>query len=875
VIGRRLHRRTRGELRAEVDEEIRTHLELRAAALERRGYSPAAARAEAERLFGDRAAVAEHCLASDVRRLERVRRREWLSDIAQDVVLGARQLRRRPGFAALAVVTLAVAIGVNAAVYALADHVLVRPLPYDAPGEVVTILEVDERSPGDPLDVSPGNYLDWRDRARSFAALGLAEAFAVDVSRDGTQPEAVATWRVTDDYFAALGVRPLLGRTFEPGDHAPNAAPVAVISAAFWQSGFGGDPGVIGATVEMDGAQTTLIGVLPPSVEYPAPRAAWTPKHFTEAERADRRSAHMHAVARLAPGVTVERAQAELDVIAAQLAAQHAATNRGRRALLVPLDERVLGEARPPVLALVFGVAFLLLIACANLVSLLVARGLERSGELAVRGALGAGRWRLVRQLATESLLLSVVAGAFGAVLAWVGVGALVALAPPGLPRIAAVGLDGRVLLFLCAVTALASVLFGLLPALRLSRPDLMVTLRARSLRPREERLRRVLLTAQVALCVVLLVSAGLMARSFERLLATDLGFDAHGRATIQLFLWDRNPTEADRLHAVESLLAAFRRLPGVSDAGMTSALAFHPHEITARSALRVEGRVVDEADAPRVVTRVVSPGLLDVMGTPLRAGRAFDAGDHAGSPPVAIVNETLARRHFPGEDPVGRRVTVGVFGAPRTWEIVGVAGDVRASAFDAEPQPELFVPFAQRPLGYATFVVRTGGDPGALLPLLRDAVWSVDAGQSIYHLATLPDLVAATVAARRFHLTVAGALSAIAVALGLYGVLSLWANQRRREFGVRIALGARGADIARDVMRFGVRIALPGIVLGLAAAALVTRFITHLLYGVAPLDRATFLAVGAAILIVAALAAALPARRSVRADPLASIRAE
>jgi putative ABC transport system permease protein len=873
VSERRLWWRTQTQVRREVEEELAYHFAARVAELERGGLTPAEARREAARRFGDVGVVLRDCVASDLRRDRRVRRREFLADVVQDARIGMRQLLRRPLLSAIAVLILGVAIGTAAAIYAFADHVLLRPLPYDEPERVVTLWEAERKRSRELEGVSPANYLDW-EGMRSFSAIGLAEPYGFDLTGDGP-PVSLDAWLVTERFFPALGVRPLLGRLFTAEDYRDDAN-VVLLSHGAWQRRFGGDPRVVGRTLQLDGTATQVIGVLPPSLEYPEVSEVYAPKRFREEERTDRRSAYMAAVARLAPGAEVQHAQAELNALTRELAAVHG-VYRERDIRVVPLAEQVLGRARRPVAALLAGVLLLVLIACANLANVLVARGMERSNELAVRAALGAGRARIARQLMTESSLVAVLGGATGIVLAWLGIRTLLTVAPPDLPRLSAVALDARVMLFLCATTAVTGVLFGVAPSLRLARQDLMSTVRAGVLRTREHgRLRGALLSGQVALCLVLLIGAGLLARSMTKLIDNDLGFEHEGRATVQLFLWDNVSTAPQRIARTAELIERFEALPGVRRAAAVTSLPFHPHAITARSAVVIEGAPVTPGEEPNVLATVATTRYLDVMGIPLLDGRFFNDTDRAGTTPVVVINEVFARLHFGGTNPIGRRVTLGVMAAPVERQIIGVIGSVRPTAFDSEPQAEFFIPHAQSGNGSLTFVVQTAGDPNDLIRELRDVVWSIDPNQTIYHSATLSELVGGTLGQRRFHLLLAALFAVVALALvvlGMYGVISLWARQRNHEFGVRMALGARARDITRLVVRQGLRFALPGVAAGVVAALLLTRGIEHMLYGVQPTDAITLVQVVLLLLVVVAAAAYVPARAAAARDPLRSIR--
>ncbi|CAA9375065.1 MAG: Acidobacterial duplicated orphan permease (function unknown), partial [uncultured Gemmatimonadetes bacterium] len=669
-----------------------------------------------------------------------MRRREHFGEIAQDLGHGLRQLRRRPVFAAAGILTLAVGIGATTAIFSAADHVLLRPLPYRSPEGVVTLWETDRTSGEEKKGASPGNFVQWRERARSFSAIGLAEPFGYDLTGDGP-PEPLGAWTMTEGFMDALGVVPMLGRTFRPEDFGGGKPSVALISHGLWQRRFGGDPAIVGRTIQLDLAPVTVLGVLPPGLEHPEPRDVWTPKVLIERELNDRTSSYMVAVGRLRPGVTLKQARADLGRVATSLGTEYPQTNSETGVNLVPLREQILGGVRPALVVLLAAVAFLLLIACGNVANLLLARGAERERELGVRAALGAGRARLVRQLATESLLLGTLGGAVGLLLAWVGVRTLTALVPDNFPRVDTIALDARALVFAVAITLLSTLLFGLAPSLRFSRPNLMGTLRGGSRSGsggrERSRLRSGLMVSQISLALVLLIGAGLLARSFVSLLANDPGFQTDNRAALQLFLWDRNPTKEQRLQRVDELTERFAAVPGVEKVAVVSALPFHPNQIDAQDELLVEGRAAPlPGQTTQVFTTTASPDYFGIMGIPLRRGRGFTPEDRPDAPQVALISETLARRFFPDEDPIGKRVTVGMMSRPVSREIVGVVGDVRPKALDSEARPELFVPYSQSGTGSITFVMRAQRDPATLLPALKAQVWEIDSSQTIYHAA-------------------------------------------------------------------------------------------------------------------------------------------
>ncbi|HVF61094.1 MAG TPA: ABC transporter permease [Thermoanaerobaculia bacterium] len=879
--------RTRREIEGEVEEEIRFHLAALARALERQGWTPREAREEARRRFGDLRATRAACVASDLRREKQMQRRETLDEMAQDLRHSARELRRRPLFTGAAVLTLAIGVGATTAIFSAADHVLLRPLPYREADRVMTLWETDRAAGELKKEVASGNFLSWRERSRSFAALGLAEPFGFDLTGDGP-PEPATAWRVTEEFFAALGVEPVLGRSFAPEDYAVEADPAAppravLLSYGLWQRRYGADPAILGRQIQLDGQGVPIVGVLPPWLEYPDDRDLWAPKVFPPFQLQERASGYMPAVGRLRPGVTRAAAQAELDGIAAALGVEHPGTNAGAGVNLVPLQEQVLGSVRPALLVLLGAVALLLLIACANVAGLLLARGTERSRELGVRAAIGAGRGRLARQLLTESVLLSGLGGAAGLLVAFGGVRLLARIVPPDLPRAGAIAVDARILAFALGVTLLTAVLCGVGPALRLSRPDLLSALggggRGAGPGPASTRLRNALVVTEVAFALVLLIGAGLLGRSFVRLLDNDLGFRAERRAAVQLFLWDRNPTAEQRRQRVAQLAARFSSVPDVEEVAVVSALPLHPHQIDPQDELIREDRPGPRpGESALVYTTVASPNYFRLMGIPLRGGRELGERDRSDAPAVAIVNQALAGRFFPGEDPVGKRVTFGVMGRPVSREIVGVVANVRPTALDSDPRPEVYVPFEQSAIGSVTFVVRTRTEAAAMLPVLRALVWQVDADQSVYHLATVDRLLSDTLVGRRFNLQLLAAFSAVALALatlGIYGLISFLASQRRHEIGVRMALGARRGDIVGMIVRQGLGLGVPGVALGVLGALALTRFLRHLLYGVTPTDPVAFVGLSVLLLIVTAAGAYLPARRAAGADPGRVLRQE
>ena len=869
--------RSRGRLQAEVDEELGFHLERRAEALRRHGFSAPEAEQEALRRFGDVRATRAVCVAADERREGRVKRRERWHDVLGDARIALRMLRRRPGFAVAAVVTLALAIGAATAMYSVADHVLFRSLPFANVPEIVTLWEYDTRG-AEEREVAPGNFLDWQARVTRLERLALAEPTGADLTGDGA-PEALRGWAVTPDWFGALGVTPLLGRTFAAEDYRDDRGAV-LLSYEFWQRRFGGDASVVGRPIQLNGSPVSVIGVLRPQLHYPVRDAEiWLPKRFRPDEPEDRRSDYMLALARLRPGATLAQARAELAAVARWQSERYPATNSDYTIVARPLSEQLLGSARPALLLLLGAVACVLLIACANVSGLLLARGADRERELAVRGALGCGRARLVRQLMTESLVLAGLGGGAGLLLAAALVRLLTRLAPASLPRIEAVSLDLRVALAAVLLTVVSAVVFGTMPALRAARADLMMPLRAARSTARGSRLRHGLVIGELALALVLLTGAGLLGRSFLRLLDNELGFDPARRTTLQVFAWDLNPSDEERAEFARTLVARFEALPEVAAAAATSALPLHPHAITSHVDLHRPG----EAEPPpgrAVSVRVtaVTPGYFSTLAIPLQRGRAFTAADDARAVPVAIVNETLARTFFGLDDPVGRRLRTGGLRAPVEREVVGVVGDVRPGGFESVPVAELYVPHAQSPTGSLTFVVHTRGPVAPALSRLRATLWDEEPNQSIYHEGALEDMLSDTLATRRFHLALLAAFSLLSFALaglGTYALISYATRMRFSEIGLRMALGARSGEIARMIVGEGLGVALAGIALGLLGSLALTRLLSGMLYGVSATDPLTLVQVGASILAVVFAAAYLPARRAARLDPARTLRAE
>jgi predicted permease len=878
----RLPWRTGAQVARDVDEELAFHLDMRTQELVGEGVPPDAARAQARREFGDVEYTRRYCRTLDAAAERSTRRAERLDELAQDVRYALRQLRRSPGFALVAVLTLALGIGANTAIFSVVNGVLLRPLPFREPDRLVRVFSLDE---GKRAAVSPLDFADWRDQARSFEGLAAVNALTLNLTGGG-EPERLEGASVSAALFSVLGVRPIAGRTFAPSEDAPGAPRLVLLGEPLWRRRFGADPGLVGRTVLLDGEVYTVVGIVPAASAYPAGAEVWTPLDLSQEARS-RGARYLRVIGRLAPGTAASAAGAEMAAIARRLEEQDPDHNTGFGAAVVPLHQQIVGEVRTPLLVLLGAVGFVLLIACANVANLLLARAIGREGELAVRAALGAGRGRIVRQLLTESLLLALLGSAAGVALAAAAMRAFVAAVPDDLPRVAEVGIDGTVLLATAGAALATGLLFGLAPALQASTPILVGTLkqggRGASGHAGRRRASDALVVAEVALAVVLLAGAGLLTRSFTRLLEVDPGFRPERVTTFTVTLPPAKYGKDAQLQAfAAALVERLARLPGAQSAAVVSGLPLSDAGFSL--SFTVDGRPAPDPGAePSAQVRVATPAYFATMGIPLVRGRAFTERDRDGSPQVVVINREAARRFFPGEDPLGRRVQLGWTrdSVRMGGEIVGVVGDVRQFGLDAAPVPEIYAPYDQFPLDELSAVVRSTADEqdqAAVLAAVWGAVGELDRDLPVYALRTLEELVSESVARPRFYMLLLGAFAAVALllsAVGIYGVMSYAVRQRTREIGIRVALGATGGRVLRMVLGQGLTLALAGAILGLLAALWVTRLMASLLYGVSPTDPPA-LAAGAVVLVaVAALACYLPARRAARADPLTAIRAD
>lgn len=796
----------------------------------------------------------------------------WWDDLKQDVRFAARTLRRAPGFVIIAVLCLALGIGANGLVFSVVNGVLLRPLSYPDPERLVVL---GERNGGGM--VSWPTFLEWKQQTATFERMTAFTEGGVILSGEAA-PERLMATRGTADYFAVHGVAPLLGRTFESGEDLPGRAPVAVLGEAMWRRRFGADPSVLGRTLVMDGVSRTVVGVMPAS--FSQEMDVWLPLETPADSEAPNRSHILTVRARLGKGVSVEQADALLKQLAARMEALYPAAQKGRGAAVLSLSQMETRAWRTPLQVLLGAVGLVLLIACTNVANLLLARAGARQQELAIRVALGARRGRLVRQFLVESLLLALVGGGLGVLLAGWGLSALLSLTVTPLPHREAISLDGTSLLFVLGVSVASGLAFGLGPALRATRLDVRGGLAGAGApggsSRANRRLRGALVVAELGLTLVLLVGAGLLGRAFFQLMGTSPGFAVDHVLTAHLAIPRERFADGDLPRRLfEPVLEQVRALPGVRAAGMTSLLPIQ----RAWSNLRytVEGEPPpDPGETPSAERRASSPGYFSALEIPLLAGRDFTARDaEPGQPPVVIVNETLARRHFPEGSALGRRLLF----AGGAATIVGVVGDVRQAGLDKVPLAELHVPYG-RPWGDngMVLVLRTGGGPEGLTPALREVVRRLDSDVPVHRALTMEQVIEQSLGMRRLVLWLLGGFAVVALVLssaGLYGVISYLVSQQTREIGIRMALGARSADVLWLVMGHGALLAGAGIGLGLAGALALARVLESQLYGVTAHDPLTFGGVAALLGAVALLACWLPARRATRVDPLLAIRSD
>ncbi len=872
----------RRRLERDLDDELRFHLAMREQKLVESGVAPEEARRAARLSLGNPVALQEET--------REVWKLPFLETLWQDIRYGLRQLRRNPGFAAVAIITLGLGIGANTAIFSVIDTVLLRPLPFPHSGRLVSVETIDTVRGGILHGADYPDFFDWQRENRVLS--GITAFRNSDFTFTGvSQPQHLTGEIVTSGFFSTLGVAPEIGRAFEPQEEEAGH-PVVILSHRLWQDVFHGDPRILGRVITLQSRGYTVVGVMPAGFHFPItapPVELWTTssvdargKDPATEQRGDRL---LDVVGRLKAGVSLAQAQADMSRIQANLQAQHPESDADLGGVrLVPELQHLVGNARPALLVLFVAVGLVLLIACANVASLLLARSMARQKEMAIRAALGAGRTRVLRQLLTESIILSLFGGALGLLLAGWGTSGLTSLIPRDIPRIAQIGVNGSVFLFTSAVAVLTGILFGMIPALQSARVQLVAPLREGSQRVsgglRRHRLRSALVVFEMALAVALLVSAGLLIRSFARLEAVKPGFDPQHLLTFSVDLPEARYTTEQQVKFYDRLLLRLDALPGVHQAG-----AIIPLPLSGRQILvdfSVVGHPTPPGNEASAALRSVSTGYFHLMGIPLLEGRVFDDQDTRNSAPVMVVNQAFAEKYLSGQDPVGQRVIPGA--SDHTvkqippYQVIGVVGNVRSSSLSKEPKPEYYVPYSQIMFGGYSIVVRAAMAPKSLASAVREVVHRMDPDVPLYHLKTMDQYIGASTSQTRFSMLLLSLFAGLALALttvGLYGVVSYAVAQQTHELGIRIALGAGPGEVLGQVLGSGACIALIGIACGTAGALGATRLLRGLLYGVTATDPGTFVAVAFVLFAVAMLSCYVPARRAMRVDPVTALKYE
>jgi putative ABC transport system permease protein len=863
----------------ELAREIESHLALLQDDFERRGLPPEEAKLAARRAYGG---------VEQAKELHRDERSfMWIEQRFKDIRYAARSLLRTPGFTAVATITLALGIGANTAIFSVIDAVLVRPLAYRDPDRLVTVLH----DGNDPVSVA--NYIDWRDRSSAFQAMAAAEYWSPNLT-GSDQPEHLLGLRVTQNLLPLLGVEPLLGRVFAEGEDQAGAEHEVVLSYRLWDRRFSRDPNVLGKPITLNGEQYRVVGVMPPSFQF-APFWAthaelWAPDAF--GNRLHNRGGNsLRVFARLKPEVTLAQARAEIAAITQGLERQYPGTNR--RVLVTPLKENVVGKVETPLLVLLGGVGFVLLIACANVAHMLLARTADREVEIAVRTALGADRRRVILQLLTENLLLAGAGALAGLLLAVWGTKALVALSPANIPRLDAVGIDGRVALFLLSVTVLTALVSGLAPAMRAAVGNLSGSLkeggRGGADGARRNRLRSFLVASEFALAFMLLIGAGLMIRSFSSMRSVDPGFNPHHVLSMVVSVAGSQEAQPERRAIFyRQLLDGVRALPGVESAGGINHLPLEG-DIWGWSFM-IDGRpAARPGESPLAVYRIVMPGYFRTMRLPVLRGREISGGDDVRAPGVVMINEQAATQYWPGDDPLGKQISFAAdkLNRPIWLTVIGIVKNARQDDWTSRPGPEAYLAalqnqeFLSEPgphMAYLTLVVRAGGAPAEMASAVKKTVWSFDRNLPISDVVTMDGVVADATAEPRFEMLLLGLFAGVALvlaAVGIYGLMNYSVGRRTHEIGVRISLGADRTDVLRLVLRQGMAAALAGTVVGVGGSLLLSQLMAKMLYGVRPIDPLTFGGVAMVLALAALLAVVIPARKATRIEPMVALRNE
>jgi len=807
-----------------------------------------------------------------------------MDTLRQDLLYALRRLRKAPGFTAVAVVTLALGIGANSAIFSVVNGVLLRPLPYPESDRLVGMYHVSD---GRRTTMSGPNFIDAVHAATSLESAAAVYSASATLTGDGGEPSQLDVARVSASLFTVLRVGPALGRAFNADEDTPGKADVVVLSYALWQGRFGGDPRVIGRRIQLDGVACEVIGVMPPGFSYPSDRQAWLPIPYDNGFVSTQRAAwYLRAIARLKPGVTPAQSAAELETIGRNLARQYPDANEGVGMTTFPLHEAMVGDIRQSVLILLGAVGLVLLIACANVANLLLARSAARESEMAVRTALGARRGRLVRQLLTESVILSMAGGGLGLLLGVWGAAFLVSLKPQGIPRLDAVAVDTTVILFTFGIAVVTGLLFGAVPAFQATRGGLSASLKAGGrgavTNRGGARVRGVLVVVEMALAVMLLAGAGLLMRSFVRLQSVNPGFDATRTLSFELSLpRARYAEQPAQVAFFDQLLPRLRALPGVRASEAVTMLPLTASNFNI--SFEIVGRPpVPLALQPSMEVRVATPGYFGAMAIPITRGRGFTDGDTAGQPPVVLVSEAAARTFFPGEDPIGKTIKLGWGrgpGRPRAGgQVVGIVGDVKVERLSDPDEPHVYLPYRQWPDRSMSVVVKTTTPPASLVAAVRQEVYAIDPNLPLASVGSLEQIVSESISQQRFYMLLLTAFASVALvlaAVGIFGVLSYAVSQRTREIGIRMALGAHGRSVIRLIVRDAMVLVGCGVAAGLSLSLLLSRAMTTMLFAIAPRDPATYATVSVTLAVVALFASWLPARRATRVDPIVALRAD
>jgi predicted permease len=872
----------------DMEEEFRAHLEMTVEELVARGLSREAAEAEARRRFGDLRTIRKEATGPAEARVRREKAVAWIGSVLEDLRYGLRGYRKAPGFTSVVVLTLALGMGAMSSIFSLVNGYFLKPLPYPDPGALTLIWEVKPED-GSDMTVTPADFRDWQRESTSFSRMAGFNVSTANLSGDGMEARRAIGSVVTEGFFRTLGVGPVMGPGFSPEHFVHGGPPAAILSHGLWQSRYGGDPQIIGKTVRIDGEAVPVVGVMGPRYQHPDPSPEWLdveviqPLTVSPGEMLRRRSRWMRVMARLAPGVTLDEAQAEMDRIALDVARANPETNQGWGARVVTLRDAQFGAARPALLTLLAAGALVLLIVCVNLANLFLARSGRRQREFAIRSAIGCGRRRITRQVILEGTLISLVAGGIGLILTLGISGILVAVKDRYFPSMADVGMDFRVVGFTLATAMLVAVLFSILPALAASRPGIKSTLTqgtpGAGTTARARRSRETLVVLEISLTAALLFGAILLARSFLTLVSVPTGFN-HGDVAVMEIRIPRNRTSSpEEVYGLwEHLQERVAAIPGARSVTFSSDPPFTPWNSYKR--LRVEGDTRPEEELPVIEYSPVGPGFFRVLGIPLLAGRGFDRGDRDGSGPVAVVSESLAQRLWPGQSALGRRFEMSVRRKPDpvSFQVVGIAGDIREDGFDRPTEPMIYIPFFQEPQSLGSILVETGGQPLGMAPELRKALRETDRELTLSFISTINGLMGDSVAVPRAALLVSsafGLLTLVLAAVGVFGVMASAVSERRREIGVRASLGATGRAIASMVLRRSLYLTFAGILLGLLGAAFLGKVLESLLFQVSARDPAAFVLTALVLSLVSGLSAWVPARQASRVDPMITLRAD